>query len=267
MELCFLVYEKEELRMKPTNQNIVEFITEKDSKGQKYTKADIEFISNYSGKGGSKEKDAGILHQFYTPDWICDIMYKLAVYYGYSGGTVLDPSMGTGNIIAPFPDKTMVTGFEPDEISHRIASLRFPKATIHKGFLETAFLQPLSEDIYGSLLKKQTTWLKGYPFELVITNPPYGQYHNFYSGRMKGLMHKTKFAQMEIAFMLFGLKLLKEGGLLIYITAQNFMRNGNKYEPMKQVLAQYAELVDAYRLPPVFGKTKVCPDILIFKRK
>ncbi len=253
--------------MTSRNKQIEQFIYEKDNKNQSYSKEDIEFLSQYSGKGGSKEKDVGILHQFYTPDWICSIMYKLALFHGYDGGTVLDPSLGTGNIIAPFPDKSLVTGFEPDEISHRIASLRFPKASIYKSYFETAFLQPLSNDIYGSLMKKQTTWLQGFPYSLVITNPPYGQYHNFYSGRMKGMMNKVKFAQMEIAFMLFGLKMLKQGGLLIYITAQNFMRNGNKYEPMKQELSKLAELVDAYRLPPVFDKTKVCPDILVFKRK
>jgi len=252
--------------MKATNSNIIQFINEKDKKGESYSKADIDFVSQYTGMGGAKIKDEGILHQFYTPDWLCDIMYKLAVHHGYSGGTVLDPSVGTGNIIAPFPDKTMITAFEPDDISYRIAQLRFPQVNLYKDFLETAFLQPLSEGIYGTLMKKKVTWLQAYPFELVITNPPYGQYHNFYSGRMKGLMHKIKFPQMEIAFMLFGLKLLQQGGLMIYITAQNFMRNGNKYEPMKQVLSQYAELVDAYRLPPVFSKTKVCPDILIFKK-
>lgn len=253
--------------MKATNSNIEKFIHDKDQKGESYSKADIEFISHYSGKGGTKEKDAGILNQFYTPDWICEIMYKLAIHHGYDGGAVLDPSMGTGNIISPFPDKSVVTGFEPDEISHRIASLRFPETKIYKEYFETAFLQPISEGIYGPLMKKKTTWLQGFPFDLVITNPPYGQYHNFYSGRMKGLMNKVKFPQMEIAFMLFGLKMLKPGGLLIYITAQNFMRNGIKYTKMKEELSRYANLVDAYRLPPVFAKTKVCPDIIVFKRK
>ena len=253
--------------MKATNQNIEKFIHEKDSKGQSYSKADIEFVSHYSGKGGSKESDEGILHQFYTPDWVCEIMYRLAVYHGYNGGTVLDPSMGTGNIIAPFPDKSLITGFEPDDISHRIAQLGYPQATIHKDYFETAFLEPISRGIFGSLLKKKRTWLAGYPYQLVITNPPYSGYHNFYSGRMKPLMNKVKYSQTEIAFMLFGLHMLAPGGLLVYITAQNFMRNGNKYEPMKQELSKLADLVDAYRLPPIFAKTKVCPDILVFKRK
>jgi hypothetical protein len=260
---------KKQVKMTAKNKNkeIEQFILDKDNQGGKYSKADIEFISQYSGKGGSKEADAGILHQFYTPDWVCELMYKLAVHHGYSGGTILDPSIGTGNIIAPFPDKSVVTGFEPDDISHRIATLRFPEATIYKNYLETAFLKPVTKDLYGQLLKGNVTWLTGYPFSLVITNPPYGAYHNFYSGRMKGLMNKVKFAQMEIAFMLFGLKMLKPGGLLIYITSQNFMRNGNKYEPMKVELSRHADLVDAYRLPAIFSKTKVCPDIIVFKRK
>lgn len=248
-------------------KEIENFILDKDRKGSKYSQADIDFISQYSGKGGSKENDVGILHQFYTPDWVCKLMYQLAEFHGYTGGTVIDPSLGTGNIIDPFPDKSMVTGFEPDVISHRIASLRFPEAHIYKNYFETAFLQPITGEVYGGLITKKVSWLKGYPFSLAITNPPYGQYHNFFSGRMRGLMNKVKFAQMEIAFMLFCLKMLKPGGLLIFITAQSFMRNGNKYEPMKVELSRYAELLDAYRLPPIFQKTKVCPDIIVFKRK
>jgi len=253
--------------MTAKNKEIERFIQRKDSQGTTYSHKDIDYISQYSGKGGTKEADAGILHQFYTPDWVCEIMYKLSVHHGYIGGTVLDPSMGTGNIIAPFPDKSVITGFEPDDISSRIASLRFPEVTIYKNYFETAFLQPFSNNIYGQLMKGKVTWLSGFPFSLVITNPPYGAYHNFYSGRMKGLMNKVRFPQMEIAFMLFGLKMLKPGGLLIYITSQNFMRNGNKYEPMKVELSRYAELLDAYRLPAIFSKTKVCPDIIVFKRK
>ncbi len=253
--------------MTQKNKAIEQFILTKDRKGQSYSSADIDYISEYSGKGGSKETDVGILHQFYTPSWICKIMHDLAIYHGYSGGTVLDPSMGTGNIIEPFEDKSLVTGFEPDETGKRIAELRFPKATIYGLHFETAFLQPHSNDVFGQLLKDKITWLTGYPFELVITNPPYGQYHNYYSGRMRHLMHKVKFAQMEIAFMLFGLLILKPGGLLIYITSQNFMRNNNKYLPMKRVLGLYANFLDAYRLPPVFPRTKVCPDIIILKRK
>lgn len=253
--------------MSKLNSDIEQFIRAKDVKGEKYSDADIEYISAYSGKGGSKTDDVGILHQYYTPEWVCEIMRDLAFFHGYSGGTILDPSMGTGNIINPFADKSIITGFEPDDISFRIAQLRFPNAILYKSLFETAFLQPISGDIYGSLLKDKTTWLQGYPFSLVITNPPYGQYHNFYSGRLKKLMMGVKFAQMEIAFMLFGLLMLRSGGLLIYITAQNFMRNGNKYNPMKEVLSRYADLLDAYRLPPVFERTKVCPDIIIFKRK
>lgn len=254
--------------MKPTNANIEQFIKEKDAINASFSQKDIDFISQYSGISGSKVKDAGILYQFYTPDWICEYMYKLALYHGYDGGTVLDPSMGTGNIVAPFPDKSVITGFEPDDIGYRIAQIRFPETTIYKNYFETVFLQPMSDTIYGGLMNKgKLTWLSGYPFSLVITNPPYGAYNNFYSIRMRGLMNKRKFYQMEIAFILFGLLMLKPDGLLIYITSQNFMRNGLKYEPMKEELSKYADLLDAYRLPPIFQKTKVSPDILIFKRK
>ena len=73
--------------------------------------------------------------------------------------------------------------------------------------------------------------------------------------------------QMELYFIYNGLKLLKSDGLLIYITSSNILRNGISYNREKAELAKIADILDAYRLPPVFKSSQVPTDILVFKRK
>jgi hypothetical protein len=72
---------------------------------------------------------------------------------------------------------------------------------------------------------------------------------------------------MELFFIYQGLQMLRSGGLLVYITGSNFMRNGISYQSEKAELEKICDLLDAYRLPPVFRSTSVPTDIIILKRK
>ena len=72
--------------------------------------------------------------------------------------------------------------------------------------------------------------------------------------------------QIELFFMYYGLKLLKKDGLLIYLVSSNFMRNGLSYQGEKLEMGAMAELLDAYRLPPVFRSSQVPADILVFRK-
>ena len=73
--------------------------------------------------------------------------------------------------------------------------------------------------------------------------------------------------QIELFFMHYGLQLLKPGGILVYVTGSNFLRNGITYQSEKLEIEKLADIVDAYRLPPVFKFSKVPTDIIVFKRK
>jgi type I restriction-modification system DNA methylase subunit len=247
------------------NMEIESFILDKDQRNESYSRADIEYIRNYEGSGGQGSKGAtgeGILYEFYTPDFVVQLMWKLAFRYGFDkSGTVLEPSIATGRLIKPAPDKTKCTGFEINPISARIAEISFPGAIIHRGYFETAFMQP--ERFTKRIPQNQLTWLKEFPFSLVIGNPPYGKYRNKYSSYFP----TPKIPQIEQFFMFYGLQLLKPGGLLIYLTSSNFMRNGIAYNKAKDEIGKYAELLDAYRLPPVFRYSVVPTDIVVFKRK
>ena len=247
------------------NLEIESFIKDKDSRKESYSQADIEFIQKFEGSGGQGSKGAtgeGVLHEFFSPSYICELMWKLAFHYGFdTSGTVLEPSIATGRLIEPAPDKTKCVGFEINPTSARIAEISYPGATIHRGYFETAFMQP--ERFTRRLPTNQLTWLKEYPFSLVIGNPPYGKYHNKYSSYFP----TPKMPQIEQFFMYYGLQLLKQGGLLIYLTSSNFLRNGLTYNKAKGEIGKYAQLLDAYRLPPVFRFSEVPTDIIVLKRK
>jgi len=151
-------------------------------------------------------------------------------------------------------------GFEINPLSARIAEISFPGAIIHRGYFETAFL---TMPRFTTRLKKSLTWLEQYPFSLVIGNPPYGRYKNKYSSYFPS----PKMHQIELFFMYYGLMLLKPGGLLIYLTSSNFLRNGISYNSEKEEIGKIADILDAYRLSPVFRFSEVPTDILVLKRK
>lgn len=244
------------------NKAIEHFIDSVD-KNKNFTKEEIDFISRYEGSGGLVKHGAtgrGILNEFYTPDWLSEMVWKLARAHGFSGGTVLEPSCGTGRLFVPAPEKFQCVGFEINKYSAFIASKRFQGITIHNLFFEQAFMEPPR---FNKRMKGFSTWLKGSPFSLVIGNPPYGKYHNEYSTFFK----RPMMLQVELMFFYYGLQLLRPGGLLIYVVSSNVLRNGIKYYEVKKEIGKIAEIVDAYRLPPVFEHSDVPTDIIVLKRK
>jgi len=246
------------------NNKIEALIKKKDAAADSYSQSDRDFIVQYEGSGGQGSKGAsgeGVLYEFYTPEKICELMWLLAYRYGFKPhGTVLEPSVGTGKLLQHAPNKQKCYGFEINPTSRRITQILYPEAKIYEGYFETAFLAPPR---FTSPLKNQMTWMDGYPFSLVIGNPPYGKYKNKYSSYFT----KPKMHQIELFFMYQGLQLLKPGGLLVYLTGSNFLRNGISYQSEKLEMEKQADILDAYRLPPVFKFSKVPTDIIVLKRK
>jgi type I restriction-modification system DNA methylase subunit len=246
------------------NKQIQQLILKKDKASEAYSFDEKKFITQYEGSGGQGSKGAtgeGVLYEFFTPDFVCELMWKLAYRYGFkAGGSVLEPSVGTGNLLKWAPNNSKCYGFEINPISKRITEILYPDAKIYEGYFETAFLQ---EPRYTARLKDKLTWLEGYPFSLVIGNPPYGKYKNKYSSYFT----KPKMHQIELFFMHYGLQLLKPGGIMVYVTGSNFLRNGITYQSEKLEIEKLADIADAYRLPPVFKFSKVPTDIIVFKRK
>jgi hypothetical protein len=92
------------------NQQIQSLILEKDKAGKPYSDADKKLIAQYEGSGGQGSKGAtgeGVLYEFYTPDYVCELMWKLAYRYGFKPtGTVLEPAMGNGKMLQFAPDQS-----------------------------------------------------------------------------------------------------------------------------------------------------------------
>lgn len=221
------------------------------------TEADYKTLEDFEPNDGTNR-----LYSFFTPVWLCEVMYQLAIKYGFNPktGTILEPACGTGNFLTVLDNPKNCTAFELDPLNYEIAKKRVPGVTVYNQYFETSFLQ---EPRYTTLIKNNGTWLKDAPFDLVIGNPPYGKYANLYSSYFSPL----KIKQVEMFFMLQSLKLLKKGGLLVFITGSNFMRNDKTYLHEKQKIGEIADFVDAYRMPKVFKNTDVPTDILIFRRK
>lgn len=214
----------------------------------------------YEGIGGSKsEKDKGIFHQFYTPYIVGKKMWELAYHFGLSREAainVLEPSMGTGRLFKFAPYWAKLYGFDTDKLNVKISNLLYPSAEIFEQEFETAFLE---KPYFTKAAKK--SWLP--EMDLVIGNPPYGDYRGYYSSYMP-----KSFKRFEFLFVYLGLKLLRKGGLLIFVVSQNFMNNGGLYAKMKEEILALGEFVDAYRLPnSIFASTEVGTDIVVFRKK
>lgn len=216
-------------------------------------------LEKYEGRGSvlnTGKVDEGLVHQFYTPYIVGKKMYDLAQFYGFRTGRILEPSCGTGRFFKFAPVGSELIGFDLDETNIQIAKKLYPGATFYKQEFETAFLQP---PLYTKAIKK--SWLP--EFDLVIGNPPYGDYQGYFKSYMPSV-----YKRFEFLFIRLGLQALKPGGLLVFIISQNLMNNGAMYNNMKKDILSIGTFVDAFRMPNgIFTSTEVGTDIVIFRRK
>jgi len=242
------------------NQEIEQFIDKKDTEESLYDDEDKNYIAQYSGSGGKIKQGAsgvGILYEYYTPDAIVQQMWGLAYEYGYNGGDVLEPACGIGNFIKYVPRDSKVIGFETNHYAARIAEILYPKAIINRNAFETIFF---SGNIH---LKDNFGYIK---YDLVIGNPPYGDFSGKYAGM--GEKNWTKAVEYDHYFITRGLDLLNIDGLLIFIIPSSFLQNSKKYNAVKEKISKKADLVKAFRLPTgIFKSTVIGTDIVVFKRK
>ena len=187
------------------------------------------------------------LTAFYTPPVVIKGMYEAIARLGFSEGSILEPSCGTGNFFGLLPDSmagSKLHGVEIDELTGRIAKQLYQKANIAvQGFEETK----LPDD----------------HFDVVIGNVPFGDFkvNDSRYNAQKFLIHDYFFAK--------ALDKVRTGGVVAFITSKGTM---DKASPeVRKYIAQRAELLGAIRLPDntfrANAGTEVTSDILFLQKR
>ena len=187
------------------------------------------------------------LTAFYTPPVVIKGMYEALERLGFSEGSILEPSCGTGNFFGLLPDNmagSKLHGVEIDPLTGKIAKQLYQKASIAvQGFEETK----LPDD----------------HFDVVIGNVPFGDFkvNDSRYNTQKFLIHDYFFAK--------ALDKVRAGGVVAFVTSKGTM---DKASPeIRKYIAQRAELLGAIRLPDntfrANAGTEVTSDILFLQKR
>lgn len=185
----------------------------------------------------------------YTSPEIVSGMWQAMQRLGFTGGRVLEPSVGVGNFFGLMPadvrSASALHGVELDRITSGIATQLYPEAKIARmGYQD--YVIP-----------------NGY-FDIAIGNPPFGA-DKLYDGRRKDLsgfsIHNYFFARTVDA--------LRPGGVMAMVVTNRFMDGAS--DKARQYIADRADLLGAIRLPnDAFAKnagTQVTTDIIFLRKR
>ena len=183
----------------------------------------------------------------YTSPEIAMCMNTAHVQFGFSGGNVLETSMGIGNFFGSMPapmQRSKLYGVELDSISGRIAKQLYQNANISiTGF-------------------ENTTYPDNF-FDVVVGNVPFGDYKVF-----DPKYNKYNF-RIHDYFLAKALDQVRPGGMVAVITTKGTLDKANP--TIRKYLAERAELVGAVRLPNTAFKdnagTEVTADILFLQKR
>lgn len=210
---------------------------------------DLKEICNQYQSGGTAKEGRGILDEYYTDSTIVNAVRNLIKdqLQNKVEISVLEPSVGMGNFLYATKDlalKLIITAFEINETTAKIAKILHPEADIHLRSFETEFI-----DEKGN--KKDEYLL----YDLVVGNPPYGEHRGLY----KGLGEEPKISKYEDYFVKRSLDSLRADGILAMVLPSGWLN--------RQKNLQNATLVEGFRLPNgTFAGTQIGTDIIILKK-
>ena len=186
------------------------------------------------------------LNAHYTSPVVVRSIYGTLERMGFETGSILEPSMGTGNFFGMLPENmrgSRLYGVELDGITGCIAKQLYPGADIKiSGFEKTSFPNDF--------------------FDIAVGNVPFGQYRvaDRQYDKLGFPVHEYFFAK--------ALDQVRPGGVVAFITSRWVM--DKKTTETRKYLAQRAELLGAVRLPNNAFKdnagTEVTADILFFQK-
>lgn len=197
---------------------------------------------------------SSVLTAFYTPPQVIDAISASLRESGLNIQKFLEPSAGIGSFVQSFAEsQTEVTAYEKDVLTGKILKQLYPESNIRvSGFEE------IPE-------KEHNT------YDVVASNIPFGDTSVFdlsYS-RSKDSAKVQAARSIHNYFFLKGTDMLREGGLLAYITSQGIL-NSPKNEPIRRALMQDNNLVSVVRLPnnlfTEYAGTEVGSDLIILQK-
>nr|MBP6457160.1 hypothetical protein [Pseudoxanthomonas sp.] len=185
----------------------------------------------------------------YTSQAVVQAVWKAVQRFGYRGGAVLEPSVGTGNFLGLMPAQlrgaSKVFAVEYDSLTARIAQHLYPNQTIVNAGLQGV---PLPEG----------------KFALAIGNPPFGR-ESLYFRHNPALQGKSIHNQ----FFLQSLHSLAEDGVMGMVVSHNLMDAQD--QSARMAMAVDAEFLGGIRLPDTAFKenarTEVVTDMLFFRKR
>lgn len=247
------------------NLDAIKLLRQLEADGRMPTPKEQAVLGNYNGWGGLKDAfldtkmnqelravltpeeykaaQSTVNDAFYTPAAIVRAVWKGVSRLGFTGGRVLDPSMGVGNFFGCMPRDMMknssLRGIEIDDLTSRMARMLYPSALVeHTGFEKAQ----LADNFYDLAISN-------IPFNANLSIAGYKIHHYFFAH---------------------GMDKVRPGGLMVYITSQGALTNSKDGARMRDYLGKKADMVAAYKLPSgAFGEagTSVGTDIVIFRKR
>ncbi|KUJ56149.1 N-6 DNA methylase [Chryseobacterium aquaticum] len=198
---------------------------------------------------------SSVLTAFYTPPQVIDAISASLRDSGLDIDKFLEPSAGIGSFIQSFSENQLanVTAYEKDLLTGNILKQLYPESNIRvSGFEEIPEKEQNSYDVIAS-------------------NIPFGDTSVFdlsYS-RSKDTAKVQATRSIHNYFFLKGTDMLREGGLLVYITSRGIL-NSQKNEPIRRALMQDNNLISVVRLPnnlfTEYAGTEVGSDLIILQK-
>lgn len=204
-------------------------------------------IRELLGPDGYEAASAATTTSYFTAPYIANAIWRIAEELGFSGGTVLEPGCGTGQVLACAPSSLpiQVTGVEQEPFTASIAQLLHPNAHIvNRPLQEVAFADEAFDLVVGNV-----------PFADV---PIYDRTLNFKKGKLS--LHNY--------FMYRSLTALRPGGLAILVTSRYTLDAHSSWS--RELLSEQGMLLGAIRLPSYghkWAKTAVITDILVLQKR
>jgi N12 class adenine-specific DNA methylase len=207
-----------------------------------------EWLRNHLGQSEWESAQRSIINAHYTDPPSVQAMWAILRKLGFTGGRVLEPSLGIGNFFGLMPadmaQNSQLTGIELDSLTGGMAQMLYPKANVRvMGYQDSKTADNFYDVVIGN-----------WPF--FEEGPPDRRYD-----KIGATLHDYFFIK--------ALDQVRPGGIVIGITSSGTM--DKKGVRSRAEMAKRADLVASFRLPTgafmQYAGTKVVTDIVILQKR